>query len=161
MKFKPIINTPLRMMDERIFRDELMGIQLDFFDIALEDRLTYDSTENIFFVNLEGYSVRSLENILDVKAAVEDKLEPLGKKVYTIVNYDNFNIVPELVEAYTDMVKVVVNRFYISTTRYTTSAFLRMKLGDALAERNVVPHIYDSLAEARMILKDPSAADPL
>jgi propionate CoA-transferase len=161
MKFKPIINTPLRMMDERIFRDELMGIQLDFFDIALEDRLTYDSTENIFFVNLEGYSVRSLENILEVKAAVEDKLEPLGKKVYTIVNYDNFNIVPELVEAYTDMVKDVVNRFYISTTRYTTSAFLRMKLGDALAERNVVPHIYDSLAEARMILKDPSAADPL
>jgi propionate CoA-transferase len=65
------------------------------------------------------------------------------------------------VEAYTDMVKDVVNRFYISTTRYTTSAFLRMKLGDALAERNVVPHIYDSLAEARMILKDPSAADPL
>ncbi len=59
MQFKPIINKPLRMMDERIFRDELMGIQLDFFDIALEDRLTYDSTENIFFVNLEGYSVRS------------------------------------------------------------------------------------------------------
>ena len=161
MKFKPIINKPLRMMDERIFRDELMGIQLDFFDIALEDRLTYDSKENIFFVNLEGYSVRSLENILEVKAAVEDKLEPLGKKVYTIVNYDNFNIVPELVEAYTDMVKDVVSRYYISTTRYTTSAFLRMKLGDALAERDVVPHIYDSLAEARKILKGPSAPEPL
>jgi propionate CoA-transferase len=156
MHFKPVINKPLRMMDERIFRDELMGIQQDFFDIALEDRLTYDPLENIFFVNLEGYSVRTTNNIREIKSAVEAKLEPLGKKVYTIVNYDNFNIVPELVEAYTDMVKDVVRRFYISTTRYTTSAFLRIKLGDALAERDVVPHIYDNLAEARKVLKNPA-----
>ncbi len=154
MHFKPVVNKPLRMMDERIFREELMGIQHDFFDIALEDRLTFDPSENIFFVNLEGYSVRTIENIREVKSAVEAKLEPLGKKVYTIVNYDNFNIVPELVEAYTDMVKDVVSRFYISTTRYTTSAFLRMKLGDALTDRDVVPHIYDNLAEARKVLKN-------
>ncbi len=157
MQFRPIINQPLRMMDERIFRDELMGIQHDFFDIDLEERLTYDPSENIFFVNLEGYSIRTTENIREVKSAVEAKLEPLGKKVYTIVNYDNFNIVPELVESYTDMVKDVVSRFYTSTTRYTTSAFLRMKLGDALVERDVVPHIYDNPAEARKVLKNPVA----
>lgn len=154
MQFRPIVNKPPRMMDDRIFRHELMGIQRDFFDIGLEDRLTYDPSENIFFVNLEGYSVGTIENIREVKTAVEAKLEPLGKKVYTIVNYDNFNIVPELVEAYTDMVKEVVSRFYISTTRYTTSAFLRMKLGNALTERDIVPKIYDNLAEARKVLKN-------
>lgn len=157
MQFRPIFNSPLKMMDERIFRNEPMGIQRDFFDIALEDRLSYDASENIFFVNLEGYAVRTIEDIHEIKAAVEARLEPLGKKVYTIVNYDNFNIVPELVPSYTDMVKDVVSRFYITTTRYTTSAFLRMKLGDALAERDVAPHIYDNPVEARKILKHPAA----
>jgi len=38
-------------------------------------------------------------------------------------------------------------------TRYTTSAFLRMKIGDALNRRNVAPHIYESRAEARRALK--------
>jgi len=155
MRFRPIFAEPLKLMDDRIFRNELMGIQHDFFDIGLEDRLNYDPSENLFFVNFEGYSIRTIENIQEIKTAVEDKLNPLNKKVYTIVNYDNFSIVPELVEAYTDMVKEVVNRFYISTTRYTTSAFLRMKLGDALTERDVVPHIYDNLAEARTVLKNP------
>ena len=36
-------------------------------------------------------------------------------------------------------------------TRYTTSAFLRMKLGDALLKRRVAPHIYESREEARKV----------
>jgi propionate CoA-transferase len=47
-------------------------------------------------------------------------------KVDTIVNYDNFNIAPDLVDEYSDMVEYVM-RFYRSTTRYATSTFLRMK----------------------------------
>jgi propionate CoA-transferase len=39
-------------------------------------------------------------------------------------------------------------------TRYTTSGFLRMKLGDALARRGVAPHIYESGDEAREHLKE-------
>jgi hypothetical protein len=35
-----------------------------------------------------------------------------------------------------------------------------MKLGDALTERNIVPHIYDNPAEARKVLKDPGATQP-
>ena len=48
-----------------------------------------------------------------------------------------------------DMVKDVVERFYYNVTRYTTSAFMRMKLGEALRQRNVAPHIYESQADAR------------
>ena len=74
-------------------------------------------------------------------------LAPLGKKVNTIVNYDNFNIAPDLIDEYWDMVKYVM-RFYKSTTRYTTSTFLRMKLGDELAKRDVAPHIYETKERA-------------
>jgi propionate CoA-transferase len=38
-------------------------------------------------------------------------------------------------------------------TRYTTSAFLRVKLGDAMQKRNVAPQIYASSLEAKKALK--------
>jgi len=76
----------------------------------------------------------------------------LGKKVYTIVNYDNFTILPDLVDEYTEMVKYLVTKYYSAVTRYTTSTFLRMKLGDAMQKRNLAPHIYESSEEARRAL---------
>ena len=46
------------------------------------------------------------------------------------------------------MVNALADRYYWGVTRYTTSSFLRMKLGDALAQRGVAPHIYESAEEA-------------
>jgi len=46
-----------------------------------------------------------------------------------------------------------VSRFYEKVTRYTTSAFLRMKIGDGLNVRGMAPHIYESREEARKGLK--------
>jgi propionate CoA-transferase len=51
------------------------------------------------------------------------------------------------------MVKYLVDQYYTGVTRYTTSTFLRMKLGDALQRRDVAPHIYESSEEARQALK--------
>jgi propionate CoA-transferase len=56
-----------------------------------------------------------------------------------IVNYENFAILPELLDAYSEMVADLSNRFYLSTTRYTTSGFLQVKLGDALRRRSRCP----------------------
>jgi propionate CoA-transferase len=49
------------------------------------------------------------------------------------------------------MVKYVM-QYYESVTRYTTSTFLRMKLGDELQKRDLAPHIYESREEARAAL---------
>jgi propionate CoA-transferase len=153
MDFKPIVHEDsLRLMDERIFREEPMGLRDDLLTLRLEDRLTYDPAENIFFVNFEGYAVKSSQQIKEIKESVEKILVPLGKKVYTVVNYDNFAILPDLVDEYTEMVKDLVNKYYSDVTRYTTSTFLRMKLGDAMQKRNLAPHIYESSAEARKAL---------
>jgi propionate CoA-transferase len=153
MDFKPIIKQPLRLMDERIFRLEPMGLREELLTIPLEERLIYDPEENLFFVNFEGYAIKMRKDIRDAKEAVEKILGPLGKKVHTIVNYDNFTILPDLVDEYTEMVKYLVNKYYLEVTRYTTSTFLRMKLGDALQRRGVKPHIYESHAEAHQALK--------
>lgn len=153
MGFQPVMKTPPRLMDPRIFGLAPMGIIRELLDIPIEDRLVYDARENTFYVNFENFYVKSREQIRGIQDHVESMLKPLGKKVFTIVNYDNFNILPELVDEYAEMVKYVM-QFYEKVTRYTTSTFLRMKLGDELAKRDVAPHLYESKDEARRLLKE-------
>ena len=152
MDFKPIIKNHPVLMDKRIFRPEPMGLKDQLIDIPMDDRMTYNPDDNVFFVNFEGLSVRSSAQIADIRARVDRMLGPLGKKVYTIVNYDNFSIPTELEDEYINMVKYVVEKYYLRTTRYTTSAFLRMKLGDALEKRDVPAYIFESPAEAKSAL---------
>ena len=47
------------------------------------------------------------------------------------------------------MVRSLTDRFYSGVSRYTTSGFLRIKLGEALENRGVAPHIFESAAEAK------------
>ncbi|NOY68921.1 MAG: acyl CoA:acetate/3-ketoacid CoA transferase [Deltaproteobacteria bacterium] len=152
MDFKPIISQDLRIMDKRIFYADSMGLKDDMLSIPLEKRLSYDTEKNLFFVNFEGFNVNTMDMVRDIDTAVRRLTGPLGKKVFAIVNYDSFAINPDLVDPYTNMVKKLVNDCYSGVTRYTTSAFLRMKLGDALAKRNVAPHIYESGSEAKSAL---------
>jgi propionate CoA-transferase len=154
MDFRPVIRGTPRPMDAAIFRDVPMGLRERMLAIPLADRFTYAPEQNIFFINFERLSIRSAQDIEDVRAEIERQLTPLGRKIYAIVNYDNFSLPPELVDAWTDMVKRLVERFYWGVTRYTTSGFLRVKLGDALARRGVVPHIYESAEEAHQHLRD-------
>ena len=154
MDFKPVMRQRPRLMDARIFRPEPMGLRDDLLRLPLESRFTYDPQQNLFFVNFESYKVRTLEDIEKIRSLVEAHLAPLNKKVYAIVDYDNFDISPELLDPYTEMVKDLRDRFYSGVTRYTTSNFLRMKLGRALSKRDVAPHIFESAEEAREHLRE-------
>ncbi len=152
MAFRPLIAKNLAVMDERIFRPDPMGLREEMVVMPLADRLSYDAATNQFFVNFEALSIKTRQDILDIREHVETLLRPLGKKVYTIVNYDNFYIRPDLEEEYTALIKYLMDHYYEHATRFTTSAFLRMKLGDALAKRQVSPHIYETHKEAQKAL---------
>ena len=77
-----------------------------------------------------------------------------------MVDYDNFAVAPHALDAYTDMVHELASRYYVRVTRYTTSAFLRAKLGEALLRRGLAPHIFESPADARMHLQTLGRSDP-
>ncbi|MCB0169589.1 MAG: acyl CoA:acetate/3-ketoacid CoA transferase [Anaerolineae bacterium] len=128
MGFRPIINAEPHLMEARIFRPEPMGLKDDLLAIPLAHRLTYDPDENILFANFEGMSVNSKEDVEAIKAALEDTLEPIGKKVHVVTNYDHFTILPEAVDAYRSMVRDIISTYTVDVTRYTTSAFLRFLL---------------------------------
>ena len=154
MDFAPVIRGTPRLMDARIFRHEPMGLRDDLLAVPLEERFTYDPKQNLFFVNFEGLSVRSVAEIERMRELVTHHLAPLGHKVWAVVNYDRFTVAPELLDGYAAMVKDVVVRFYSGVTRYTTSGFLRVKLGAAFGSRALAPHIYETAAEARERLQE-------
>jgi propionate CoA-transferase len=160
MEFKPVIRRDPMLMDARIFRDGPMELRERLLSIPLDQRFTYDEQQNLFFVNLERYALRSQADIAAIATTVEAKLGGLDKRVYAIVNYDNFSILPELLDDYSAMVSTLVDRFYSGVSRYTTSGFLRIKLGQALERRGVAPHIFESAEEAQSDWRIVDGLDP-
>ncbi|MBI5489283.1 MAG: acyl CoA:acetate/3-ketoacid CoA transferase [Deltaproteobacteria bacterium] len=156
MAFAPVVPGTPRPMDPRIFGAGPMGLRDDLLTVPLATRFSYHAAENVLFINFEGLAVNDRKTIEDIRAAVGRVCEPLGRRVHTIVNYDNFSVAPGLVDEYWAMVREVVDRHYDRVTRYTTSAFLRAKLGDALKQRGQAPHIYENRDEARTALEQRS-----
>jgi propionate CoA-transferase len=150
--FEPVIPRPPKLMDERIFNHAPIGLKEELLSITLEERIIYDAENNIMFVNLAGYNVKSTDDIESIRSTIVDLLKPLGKKVYAVGNYDQFKIDPDLIDAYSEMQHYLSENFFTKVSRFTTSAFLRMKLGKALEERGVAPHIYESPDEAHRFL---------
>jgi propionate CoA-transferase len=144
MDFRPLIKQSPRLMDSRIFRPELMDLKDDLLRIPLEERLVYDLQSNTFFVNFEGLEITAPEEIAAINDMIEARLSPLSEKVRAVVNYDNCVVSLELVDRYLNALKRLRERYFADVTRYTTSAFLRMKLGSALQQHDAVPHVGES-----------------
>jgi propionate CoA-transferase len=152
MDFVPIVREP-RPMDPRIFRDEAMHLDDDLLGLGLAERISVDEGRDILFLNLEGMHVRTRDDVDRVRRAVEDRCRSLGRKVALVVNYDGFSIDAAVADTYAAMVRTMEADYYTTATRYTTSAFLRMKLGEALARRRVAPHIFETAEEAQAFIE--------
>ena len=59
-----------------------------------------------------------------IRSKVAEICEPLGHKVYAIVNYEGFVLERDVEDAYVEMVKDVVERYYLGVMRFTTSSFM-------------------------------------
>ncbi len=153
MAFEPVIAPNLKLMDAAIFAAEPMGLRAEMLRLPLAERFAYDPRQDIFFANFEGLTVRNTADVDAIRSALEDRLAPLGHKVQAMVDYDNFSVAADALDAYSDMVHEVATRYYARVTRYTTSAFLRSKLGEALLQRGVAPHIFESSQDAHTHLQ--------
>jgi propionate CoA-transferase len=84
---------------------------------------------------------------------VEERCQTIGKKVALVVNHDNFLIDAAVSDPYAAMVRYMETHYYTTASRYTTSAFLRLMLGEALARRRVAPHIFETADEAHAFVQ--------
>ncbi|MBL8319082.1 MAG: acyl CoA:acetate/3-ketoacid CoA transferase [Burkholderiaceae bacterium] len=150
MGFRPVVADfgELRTMDPRIARPRPMQLFAALLDLQLSDRLTYDSERNTLFANFEGLTVRSPDDIESVRRVFEALCRRIGRKVALVVNYDGFRLDEGLSEAYFQMVSELQAKYYRTAVRYTTSAFMRMKLGAELSARRSASHVFETRGEA-------------
>ena len=135
-----------------------MALRARMLELPLEKRFSYDEKLNMLFINFERLAIKTERDVARIKAEVERRVRPLGHLVYAIVNYTGCTIEPAVFDSYSRMVKHLVETYYIDVTRYGTTGFLRMKLGGALENRGVAPHIYESAEEAEWhLLTEPAA----
>jgi propionate CoA-transferase len=153
LPFEPLMRD-VGTMESALFADEPLKLRNRMLDIHIEDRLNYDPKSNTIFMNFAGMRVRTADDLLRIKEAVDGRLGPLGHKVNSIVNYDSFEADPDVMPAYLDLVRYVEKKYYLKVSRYTTSGFMRLKLGKGLGERKVSAEVYESRRAARDSLAD-------
>ncbi|MGH1419192.1 MAG: acyl CoA:acetate/3-ketoacid CoA transferase [Hyphomicrobiaceae bacterium] len=143
MDFMPVIKSPIEM-DTRIFRDEPMELLGELTNRNLDERITYDKARNTLFINLEGWSLRKKSDIDDLKRVLIDACEKAGDRVNAIVNRDGCRIAEDLTDEFTELIEFMMKRYYATSARYTTSAFMRLKMQGALSQRGQQPHIFEN-----------------
>ncbi|MBH0239543.1 acyl CoA:acetate/3-ketoacid CoA transferase [Methylobrevis albus] len=151
MDFRPIIRKPVQM-DARIFRDEPMELKDELLNLKLSERVSYDADRNILFLNLEGWSCRTKADIDDLRTVLVDACVRAGRRVNSVVNHDGFKIAEHLYDDYAAMIEYLLEHHYATTTRYATSAFLRLKMQEALSKRGLAPHVFERKEDAHAFL---------
>ncbi len=158
MGFRPIIRH-VRPMDPRLFRTEPINLKSAMLDLNLTERLAYDVERNILFLNFEGLHVRRPEDIAAIKEAVIARCTEIGRRTAAVVNYDSFQLEEDIADQYADMVYSLEQQYYTRVSRYTTSAFMRVKLRQTLT-RTVRPHIFENSLEAQSFHSGVSDESP-
>ncbi|MEA1902782.1 MAG: CoA-transferase [Actinomycetota bacterium] len=137
-------------MDKSVFAAGRMDLRKRMLDVRIEDRLSYDEATNTVFMDYSGLHIRTPDDVALVVEGVDRLLGPLERRVNSIVNYDRFILDETAVEAYGDAVRYVADRYYLENgvTRYSTNAFMRLKLGREFAKRELDPALYEPRDEA-------------
>lgn len=151
MDFEPIVRDPI-LMDSRIFREDSMGLEAELLNLDLPDRISYDPARNILFINLEGMYIRVKGDVAALRELLERRCKEIGKPVGVFVNYDGFRISEYVADDLAEMDRYMEERYWTKTTRYATSAFMRVKLDQAFSQRNLAPHVFERKDEAQAFL---------
>jgi len=104
-----------------------MNLRERMLALPLAERIAFDGASSVLFIDFEGHIVASERDIDAIEAEVARRLQPIGRRVDVVVNYDHFSIRPELVDAYSAMVERLSARYYGRVTRYAASGFLKAR----------------------------------
>ena len=147
MDFKPIIDEPI-IMDKRIFETKVMKLRKTLLEIPTANRLVYDKQQNIVFANMSGLDIVTKDDLVKLGKELNKFFKELGEKVNIVSNYDGISVAPRLASQFANLLSQLEYDYYLTSTHYTTSAFLRQKLGEDLKQRSIQPHIFETQQEA-------------
>ncbi|MFO0124451.1 MAG: acyl CoA:acetate/3-ketoacid CoA transferase [Inhella sp.] len=153
MAFQPRVSATWQTMDPALFAPEPMGLRERLLHRPLAQRIVFDAQHGVLFLDFSHLRLNTPTDLATLQAAVEDKLAGLGQPVDGIVNYEQFDLAPELADAYTAWVARVTARHYRRITRYGQSAFLRAQLVPRLALQGLAGTLANDAAAAVQSLK--------
>jgi propionate CoA-transferase len=145
----------LREMDAAIFTDKPLGLR-QRSPLSLDERFEYRADDNVVFINFEGLKLQTVDHVEMLAAFLDRRLRDLGRRVNLIVNYDNFDLRSAATARFFAMAREMEQRHFLSSTRYSTQAFYRLKLGQAFASAKFSQTIYRSFEEATHALSEPA-----
>jgi propionate CoA-transferase len=151
MGFRPIIRSP-KAMHASLFNEALMQLDDRLLNRPLSERLMFDEKRNTLFLGLDGYRVHKSADVKAIRDGVFAIFARTGHRFSAVINYDSSDIAPDMADEWFSMAADVERTCYDHVSRYTTSAFMRLKLGDALARRNVAPHIFETSTDAHQFV---------
>jgi hypothetical protein len=122
----------------------------------------FRAPDDLVFINFEGLTLDTFEEAEALAAFLGRQLHDLGRRVNVIVNYDNFELGRAAAPRFFEMVREHDRSYFLSSTRYSTDAFLRRKLGRAFADAKLSQTIYRSFEESAHALGERArpAAEP-
>lgn len=145
MAFAPVVAANLKTMDERIFLPQPMKIRKDE-KVSFEDRILFEQATNTMYINLEGIVIHNVAEVKEIDEALVEQFEQIEEKFKVVINYDNFHLADEAEEEFFAMVKRN-QKYFLSSTRYSTNAFFRRHIGTKFQKINAV--LYANSKEAR------------
>ncbi|MEO9778905.1 MAG: CoA-transferase [Sedimentitalea sp.] len=138
------------LMDARLFSPVKMDLRTDLLHLDLPDRIALDPARHQLFLNFEKMRVRSQAEVERVGRLVAETCAPMQQPVDVVVNYDGFRIDEALEPDWARMVADLTARYYGKVSRYSGSAFMRMKLGKVFPDART--HIFETSEQARNFL---------
>ena len=158
MEFEPIIDNPA-IMDPRLFADETMKLRKQMLEIPIAERLLYEEGPNVVFANFSGLEISTSEELSKLETELNAFFTDLGKKVNIVSNYDGISIAPRFSSKFITLLAQLEYDYFLTSAQYTTSAFMRQKLGQEFKNRSIPPHIFESREEAAHYLNTRLAAE--
>ncbi|MGI9352214.1 MAG: acyl CoA:acetate/3-ketoacid CoA transferase [Rhizobiaceae bacterium] len=156
MDFQPIMNQPTEM-DPRIFMDRTLKLRKEMLEIPVNQRLVHDEASNIVYANMSGLDVSTKDELAELDDELNRFFTKLGRKVNIVANYDGISIAPQLSAKFMNLLGQLEYDYYLTSTHYTTSAFMRQKLGHDFKNRSISPHIFESREEAAKYLRSETS----
>lgn len=154
MDFAPLIRAP-GVMSPRLFGPRAMGLRKQILSRPLRQRFSLNGEKDLLSIDFSGLSVKSKGDLTRIRKAAEAVMRAHGRRVAVVVNYDAFDLHPDMSGPYFDLVADLERKHFIAAARYANSTFIRFKLEAALELRGLAPRVFATRQEALASIRAP------
>lgn len=127
----------------------------------MKERFALDREQNILFINFADFKIESRAQVDEMAEYVREAAQRNGGRVYSVVNYENTEIAPDIITYYGQRIKDLQDRFAISTVRYSSSGLTRSMLRYLGAAVDLESNIFTTREEAIGAIRELETRRPV